>query len=89
MEVDRRFLHHPGANDDFCADDIQYAQIKEEKIFHFGYPPLMKNMYINDGSQLAELFKQVKECGLTTSLDMAFPDPNSPSGKANWRATLM
>ena len=85
---DRRFLHHPGANDDFCADDIQYTQIKEEKIFHFGYPPLMKNMYINDGSQLAELFKKVKGCGLTTSLDMAYPDPNSPSGKANWRATL-
>lgn len=85
---DRRFLHHPGANDDFCADDIQCAQIKGEKIFHFGYPPLMKNMYINGGRQLGELFKKVKGCGLTTSLDMAYPDPNSPSGKADWRATL-
>ncbi len=86
--VDRRFLHHPGANDDFCAQDIEFANIKDEKLFHFGYPPLMKNMYSNNGSQLMEIFKQVKEHGLTTSLDMAFPDPNSPSGKADWHAIL-
>jgi sugar/nucleoside kinase (ribokinase family) len=48
----------------------------------------MKKMYINDGSQLEELFRRVKGYGLTTSLDMAFPDPNSPSGKADWRAIL-
>lgn len=88
LGIDRRFLHHPGANDDFCANDIKYDQIKDGKLFHFGYPPLMKNMYLNDGSQLEELFKQVKEYGLTTSLDMAFPDPNSPSGNADWHATL-
>lgn len=86
--VDRRFLHHPGANDDFCTEDIQFAQIRDAKLFHFGYPPLMKNMYSDNGSQLKEIFKQVKECGLTTSLDMAFPDPNSPAGKADWHATL-
>jgi sugar/nucleoside kinase (ribokinase family) len=86
--VDRRFLHHPGANDDFCALDIQYGEIKDEKLFHFGYPPLMKNMYSNYGSQLMEILKQVKEYGLTTSLDMAFPDPNSPAGKADWQAIL-
>ena len=86
--VDRRFLHHPGANDDFCAEDIQFAAIRDAKLFHFGYPPLMKKMYSDNGSQLLEVFKQVKECGLTTSLDMAFPDPNSPSGKADWHVTL-
>lgn len=86
--ADRRFLHHPGANDDFSTCDIQFSQIKDEKLFHFGYPPLMKNMYGNTGAQLMEIFEQVKACGLTTSLDMAYPDPNSPSGKTDWRAIL-
>lgn len=86
--IDRRFIHHPGANDDFCAEDIGINQIKDAKLFHFGYPPLMKNMYLDDGSQLKDLFVKVKEAGLITSLDMAFPDPNSAAGKVDWVAIL-
>lgn len=85
---DRRFLHHPGANDDFSARDVTREALQDARLFHFGYPPLMAAMYSNDGQQLLDLFQQVKSCGLTTSLDMAYPDPESPAGKADWSAIL-
>lgn len=85
---DRIFLHHTGANDTFCADDINYDLVKNAKLFHFGYPPLMKKMYENDGAELIEIFKRVKALGVTTSLDMSLPDSNSASGKANWEKIL-
>jgi len=85
---DRRFLHHPGANDDFSAGDVRNEALQEARLFHFGYPPLMANMYSNHGEQLLELFQRVKSLGLTTSLDMAYPDPESAAGKADWRAIL-
>lgn len=85
---DRIFLHHTGANDTFVADDINYDLVKEAKLFHFGYPPLMKKMYEDDGKELVEIFKRVKALGVTTSLDMSLPDGNSESGKANWEKIL-
>jgi sugar/nucleoside kinase (ribokinase family) len=84
--MDRIFLHNPGANDTFCALDVDYNQVSQSDLFHFGYPPLMRRMYENDGAELAEIFRRVKALGVLTSLDMAFPDPASPAGKANWRA---
>lgn len=85
---DRMFLHCPGANDTFCADDIDFNLVSKAKHFHFGYPPLMKKMYINDGEELVKIFRRAKECGVTTSLDMALPDPDSESGKVNWKRVL-
>jgi len=85
---DRIFLHNPGANDTFRADDINYDVVKQAKIFHLGYPPLMKGMYENDGEQLIEIFKRAKALGVTTSLDMSLPDPASDSGKVNWKKVL-
>lgn len=85
---DRRFLHHPGANDDFSAEDVSNAALRAARLFHFGYPPLMANMYAEDGKQLLELFQRVKSLGLTTSLDMAYPDPESPAGRADWSTIL-
>jgi sugar/nucleoside kinase (ribokinase family) len=82
--VDRIFLHHPGANDTFCSSDLDYDSIAGARIFHFGYPPLMRRMYEQEGSDLAAILSQVKARGVTTSLDMAYPDPDSPAGKANW-----
>jgi sugar/nucleoside kinase (ribokinase family) len=87
-DSDRRFLHHPGANDDFCAEDVKDVDVIDARLFHFGYPPLMAHMYANDGAQLTELFRRMKSLGLTTSLDMAFIDPTSPAGRANWRLIL-
>jgi sugar/nucleoside kinase (ribokinase family) len=85
---DRRFLHHPGANDDFCAADVRDEDMGDARLFHFGYPPLMARMFAEDGAQLVEMFRRVKALGLTTSLDMAFPDPDSAAGRTDWRTLL-
>lgn len=85
---DRIFLHHTGANDTFCAEDINYDKVREAQLFHFGYPPLMKKMYENDGKELIEIFRRAKETGATTSLDMSLPDASSESGKADWDKIL-
>ncbi|MBN1888151.1 MAG: carbohydrate kinase family protein [Thermoflexales bacterium] len=85
---DRRFLHHPGANDDFSAQDVTDEALQDARLFHFGYPPLMARMYADNGQQLLELLRRVKACGLTTSLDMAYPDPDSPAGRADWPGIL-
>jgi sugar/nucleoside kinase (ribokinase family) len=86
--IDRILLHCPGANDTFSAKDIRYDLLANTDLFHFGYPPLMRRMYDPDGAQLAEIFDRVHTIGVTTSLDMAFPDPASPGGRADWRAIL-
>jgi sugar/nucleoside kinase (ribokinase family) len=86
--VDRIFLHCPGANDTFGAEDVPYEAIRQARLFHFGYPPLMRTIYQDDGMQLVELFRRAKETGVTTSLDMAFPDPASAPGRADWRRIL-
>ncbi len=86
--IDRVFLHNPGTNDTFGADDINFDVVRKAEIFHFGYPPLMKRMYENDGEELVEVLRKVKETGVTTSLDMSLPDPSSPSGNVDWDSIL-
>lgn len=86
--VDRIFLHCPGANDTFGAGDIDYDALRQADLFHFGYPPLMKRMYQNQGVELVEMFRQAKATGITTSLDLAMPDPTGPSGQADWPAII-
>jgi sugar/nucleoside kinase (ribokinase family) len=86
--VDRIFLHCPGANDTFGADDINYDSLHQTDLFHFGYPPLMKRLYQNQGAELVTMFRQAKATGVTTSLDLAMPDPTAPSGQANWPVIL-
>ena len=53
--IDRIFLHNPGENDTFSADDLPMEAINEAALFHFGYPPLMKRVYENDGAELDSL----------------------------------
>ncbi len=84
--IDRIFLHDPAANDTFCAADVRYEQAAPARLFHFGYPPVMRRMYADGGSELAGLLRRVKSDGVTTSLDLAFPDPSSPGAQADWRA---
>jgi sugar/nucleoside kinase (ribokinase family) len=86
--VDRVFLHCPGANDTFCAADVHDSALNGARLFHFGYPPLMRRMYCDGGAELASLLSRVKTRGLATSLDMARPDPASPAGKVDWPAIL-
>ena len=86
--VDRIFLHCPGAIDTFTVDDVRYDVVSAGRLFHFGYPPIMQSMFIDGGVQLAEIFRRAKAAGVTTSFDMALPDPSSPAGRADWRAIL-
>lgn len=85
---DRIFLHNPGANDTFCAEDIPVEELKETALFHFGYPPIMRKMFENDGEELLKIMKTAKECGAATSLDFAAIDPDAAAGKADWEAIL-
>jgi sugar/nucleoside kinase (ribokinase family) len=86
--VDRIFLHHPGSNDAFGAGDVNYEMVADAALFHFGYPPMMQQLYRNGGAELVAMMRKVKETGATTSLDMVFPDPTAPGGQADWRSIL-
>jgi len=86
--LDRMFLHDPAANTTFCANDIRYDVVTKARLFHLGYPPLLRRFYVDGGRELVEVFRRVKELGVTTSLDVSLPDPNSPSGQVDWRAVL-
>ena len=84
--VHRIFLHCHGANDTFSADDVRYDLLANVGLFHFGYPPLMKLMHADGGTQVSSLYRRAKATGVTTSLDMAFP--GSSSVDAPWRRIL-
>ena len=58
--VDRAFLHYPGPNDTFCAADVSDEALTGARIFHFGYPPLMRRMFLDAGSELATLFRRAR-----------------------------
>jgi len=82
--IDRIFLHHPGANDSFFSSDLDYDRIAQAGLFHFGYPPLMRSMYENNGNELVSIFEKIDSLGVITSMDMAAVDPASDAGKADW-----
>jgi sugar/nucleoside kinase (ribokinase family) len=86
--TDRMFLHHPGANDTFGVEDINFTELERFSLFHFGYPPVMRKMYQEEGRELAEIFSNAQSTGITTSLDLCFPDPESEGGKADWKKIL-
>lgn len=86
--VDRTFLHCPGPNNTFGPEDVPPTLLAQARHFHFGYPPLMRRMFSDGGAELSTMFRQAKARGVTTSLDMAMPDPTRPSGRADWPAIL-
>lgn len=67
--ADRSFVHFTGANDVFGAADVTDADLEAARIFHFGYPPLLRRMR----DELDMLFARAKDAGCTTSLDLAQP----------------
>ena len=86
--IDRIILHDPAGNNLFTSDDIDYGVVSESKCFHFGYPPLMKSVYENDGQELTRIFTLAKQAGAITSLDMSLPDADSESGQTDWYKIL-
>ncbi len=86
--VDRIFLHCTGVNDTFVAGDVDFHALKDAAIFHFGYPPLLRQFYRAGGRELVELFRRARKTGVTTSLDMTLPDSAAEAGQADWAAIL-
>ncbi len=84
-DTDRLFLHDPGLNNNFTSQDVDFSQLDDCEVFHFGYPPIMKNIYQNQGQELLNLFQNAKKNNLITSLDLAMPDPSSPSLLVDWK----
>ncbi|MFC5407140.1 carbohydrate kinase family protein [Cohnella soli] len=86
--IDRMFLHCTGANDTFKSSDVSDEALRQVGLFHFGYPPLMRSMFEDGGTELAHLMQRAKQAGATTSLDLARPDPAAEAGRADWRQIL-
>jgi sugar/nucleoside kinase (ribokinase family) len=86
--VDRIFLHCPGVNDTYSAADLDAADLEGVRLLHFGYPPLMRRMYQDNGQEVVTLLQRARSQGVTTSLDMALPDPASEAGQVDWTAFL-
>jgi len=86
--IDRIFLHCPGANDTYCAADLDVGKLAGVRLLHVGYPPLMARMYADGGEELSHLLSAARAAGVTVSLDMARPDPASAAGRADWRRIL-
>ena len=86
--IDRTFLHCPGANETFGADDVPYERLRGTRVLHFGYPPLMPRMYAAGGAELRELFSRVQAEGPATSLDVCALDPDTDAGRVDWEEVL-
>jgi sugar/nucleoside kinase (ribokinase family) len=86
--VDRTFLHCAGANRSFRADDVSDRALAGARVFHFGYPPLMREMYADGGAQLRRLFERAHAAGPATSLDLCGVDPHSEAGQIDWQPVL-
>lgn len=86
--VDRIFLESPGCSKIFDLNYIDFDAISQSLLFHFGYPPLLRKFYLNQGEQLLSLFSRVHEMGVVTSLDFSLPDTQSESGKLNWQQIM-
>lgn len=86
--TDRIFLHYPGADNSFGYNDIPFGKVSGADLFHFGYPTVMQKMYRNGGSELIQIFKEVKKLGVLTSLDMSAVDPESEAAKADWPSII-
>ncbi|MBN1642115.1 MAG: carbohydrate kinase family protein [Anaerolineae bacterium] len=86
--IDRMFLHCGGANHTFGAADVRYDILAQARLFHLGYPPLLGRLYADRGREMIEVFRRAKATGVTTSLDMAMPDPAGPSGRVDWAGIM-
>jgi len=81
---DRIFFEDSGCNAAFGSDDVDYAIVARSRLFHLGYPPLMKKLWNSQGDELVAILRRVRSLGVATSLDMALPDADSPSGRSDW-----
>jgi sugar/nucleoside kinase (ribokinase family) len=82
---DRAFWHHVGANAEFDGSEVDFAGAA---LLHVGYPSLLPALLESGGAALAALLERARAEGLTTSLDLAVLDPDSPAARHDWHALL-
>jgi sugar/nucleoside kinase (ribokinase family) len=85
---DRIILHYTGANSTFDESDITDTMFDGVRLFHFGYPPLLKCFYEDGGKKMGALLRRAKRKQLVTSLDMALAEPETEAGQVDWRGFL-
>jgi sugar/nucleoside kinase (ribokinase family) len=85
---DRAFLHDSGCNNTFTYDEMRMETIRDAEYFHFGYPTIMRKFYEGDGEMLVQMYREMKQKGLVTSLDLSLVDPDSEAGKCDWEKIL-
>jgi sugar/nucleoside kinase (ribokinase family) len=79
---DRTFWHHPGANAVFKGQEVSLDGVD---ILHFGYPPLLPALLVDDAAPLLNLLKEARSRHITTSLDLAVVDRRSRAAEVDWR----
>lgn len=81
---DRIFLYNPGVADTFAAADMDFEAVGRARLMHFGYPTAMRNMFLDGGTELRDIFAAAKRLGVTTSLDTSYP--GAEAREQDWRA---
>ncbi len=76
---ERTFCHYIGANGVFCEADLDWDVIKTTKILHIAGALVMPSF---DGTPMANVLREAKAQGITTSLDTVY----DATGK--WMETL-
>lgn len=66
----RIILHGKGASQNFRTDDIEDWMLKDVALFHFGYPPTMRNLWSENARGCTEMLQKIHRHGIVTSLDM-------------------
>lgn len=85
---DRTLLTNTGVYKDYDLRNIDLDCVAAARLFHLGYPTLLPRLYENDGAGFLTLLRAIQETGVAISIDMSLPPPDSPSGRADWRAIL-
>ena len=68
---ERSFLHTMGADARLCADDVNWPEVCQAKIFHVAGSYLLPSL---DGEPTARILQKARACGVLTTLDTAYND---------------
>lgn len=86
--TDRLFLEYPGCSRFFDLAHVAKAQITASKLLHFGYAPLLKRFFENDGELLRQLLIDAKQVGTLTSMDLSLPDTEGDGRAVDWHRLM-
>lgn len=86
--LDRLFLESPGCSKFFGFEQVDFEAIRSSKILHFGYMPLLKQFFEEDGKQLSNLLESSRKAGTVTSMDLSLPDGNGETAGIDWPSIM-